>query len=53
MSEEDRTVPGEDGQDAVLPPGLVEGALGRGTVPYIAPKSEESMHSGMVLAPRC
>ncbi len=33
MLEEDRTVLGEDGPDAVLPPGPVEGALGRGTVP--------------------
>ena len=31
--EEDRTVPDEDGPDAVLPPGAVEGALGRGTLP--------------------
>ena len=31
--EEDRTVMGEDGPDAVLPPGPVECALGRGTVP--------------------
>ena len=31
--EEVRTLPGEDGPDAVLPPGPVEGALGRGTVP--------------------
>ncbi len=33
LLEEDRTVVGEDGPDAVLPPGPVEGALGRGTVP--------------------
>lgn len=33
LLEEDRTVPGEDGPDAVLPPGPVEGALARGTVP--------------------
>ena len=33
MLEEDRTALGEDGPDAVLPPGPVEGALGRGTVP--------------------
>ena len=31
--EEDRTVLGEDAPDAVLPPGPVEGALERGTVP--------------------
>ena len=32
MLEEDQTVSGEDGPDAVLPPGPVEGALERGTV---------------------